>query len=268
MASDTSSGTLTEAFAGWVSSFSPSLLPEAVRAKTVDVVLDGTAAILAATDPALSTGSLIGEFCERQGGKGAASLIGRGVTTDPVSAALANGTLGYACDVEPFHPEAVLHPIAAILPAALAVAEHVGAGGADHAGRDRARLRGRIPRVDGAGAGGAIQSRFPSLGGLRRVRNDGGGVSPAQAVPGRGRACVRPGGMPGLRPDGVGKRSDRERAAVPDGHGRAQRADRGVPRAGRFRRSARHLRPRPYHLRRVQPEAVARSSRQGPRRTL
>lgn len=131
MASDTTSKPLTAALAGWVSSFSPDALPEAVRAKTVDVVLDGTAAILAATDPALSTGSLIGEFCEGQGGSGAASLIGRGVTTDPVSAALANGTLGYACDVEPFHPEAVLHPIAAILPAALAVAEHVGAGGAD-----------------------------------------------------------------------------------------------------------------------------------------
>jgi 2-methylcitrate dehydratase PrpD len=87
--------------------------------------------LLAATDPSLSTGAIIGGFIEQQGGSGAASLIGRGATTDPVGAALVNGTLGYACDVEPFHPEAVLHPIAAILPAALAVAEHVDASGAD-----------------------------------------------------------------------------------------------------------------------------------------
>jgi 2-methylcitrate dehydratase PrpD len=134
MAHDTVSKPLTEALSRYVSSFSPDALPEVVRTKTTDVVLDGTAAILAATDPSLSTGALIGAFCEDQGGSGAASLIGRGVRVDPVSAALANGTLGYACDVEPFHPEAILHPIAAILPAALAAAEHAKAGGADFLG--------------------------------------------------------------------------------------------------------------------------------------
>lgn len=129
MAFANSAAPLTGALATYVSSFSPATLPEAVRAKTLDVVLDGTAALLAASDISLSTASVMRSFGERQGGSGAASLIGGGITTDPVTAALVNGTLGYACDVEPFHPEAVLHPIAAILPAALAVAEHAGADG-------------------------------------------------------------------------------------------------------------------------------------------
>ena len=40
---------------------------------------------------------------------------------------LANGTMGYTCDVEPHHPEGVLHPIAVMTPTALAVSEMTGA---------------------------------------------------------------------------------------------------------------------------------------------
>ena len=46
-------------------------------------------------------------------------------------AALANGTMGYACDVEPHHPEAILHPIAVMIPTALAMAERELRPGAD-----------------------------------------------------------------------------------------------------------------------------------------
>jgi 2-methylcitrate dehydratase PrpD len=46
-------------------------------------------------------------------------------------AALANGTMGYACDVEPHHPEAILHPIAIMIPTALAMAERERRSGAD-----------------------------------------------------------------------------------------------------------------------------------------
>lgn len=120
---------LTSALAGFVAGFAPDALPAAIRAKTEDVVLDGSGALLAATDPELSTGRLIAAFATGGGGEGKASLIGAGTRIDPVSAALTNGTMGYACDVEPFHPEAVLHPIACILPAALAVAEQVDASG-------------------------------------------------------------------------------------------------------------------------------------------
>src|SRR5262245_53810217 len=120
----------TSAIAAFVAGFTPERLPADVRARTRDVVLDGTGALLAATDPELSTGRLIAGFATAAGARGKSSVIGGGTTTDPVAAALANGTMGYACDVEPFHPEAVLHPIACIVPAALAVAEHVDASGA------------------------------------------------------------------------------------------------------------------------------------------
>jgi 2-methylcitrate dehydratase PrpD len=46
-----------------------------------------------------------------------------------VSAVLANGTLGYAADFEPHHPEAILHPVAITLPTSLAMAEAGGLGG-------------------------------------------------------------------------------------------------------------------------------------------
>jgi 2-methylcitrate dehydratase PrpD len=119
----------TSRLAAFIAGFVPVDLPEPVRARAQDACLDGTGAMLAALHPAVTTSVRIGRFAERVGGEGRASLIGRRRRSDPVSAALANGTLGYACDVEPFHPEAILHPIACILPAALAAAEHRGASG-------------------------------------------------------------------------------------------------------------------------------------------
>jgi len=42
--------------------------------------------------------------------------------------------MGYACDVEPHHPEAILHPIAIMIPTALAMAERQRRSGADLVG--------------------------------------------------------------------------------------------------------------------------------------
>jgi 2-methylcitrate dehydratase PrpD len=85
--------------------------------------------LLAAANPEYSTGLLIAAFAREHGGKAEATLIGQGARTDCVNAALANGTMGYACDIEPHHPEGILHPIAVMGPTALAVGERVGAAG-------------------------------------------------------------------------------------------------------------------------------------------
>lgn len=117
---------MTEALAGFASG---AAVPEAVRARTRTVVLDGIGALLAAANPAYSTGRLIADFVRDQGGRPEAAVVGAGFRTGCVHAALANGTMGYACDVEPHHPEGILHPIAIMVPTALAVGERVGASG-------------------------------------------------------------------------------------------------------------------------------------------
>jgi 2-methylcitrate dehydratase PrpD len=120
---------LTQTLAAYVSAFKPTDLPEQVRSRTLDMVLDGSGALLAAANPQFSTGRLIAGLVAELGGRAIASVVGHGFRTSPVDAALANGTMGYACDVEPHHPGGVLHPIAVMVPTALAAAELVGATG-------------------------------------------------------------------------------------------------------------------------------------------
>jgi 2-methylcitrate dehydratase PrpD len=121
---------LTETLAEFVAGFAPERLPAKIAADTLRVVRDGTGCLIAAANPAFSTGKLIAAFAKDQGGKPEASVVGGGFKTGCVHAALANGTMGYACDFEPHHPEAILHPIAIMIPTALAVGERVGASGA------------------------------------------------------------------------------------------------------------------------------------------
>jgi 2-methylcitrate dehydratase PrpD len=124
------SAPLTSALADYVARFAPAALPAEVAACTLAVVRDGSAALLAAANPDYSTGRLIAAFARDQGGSPEASVVGSGFRTSAVMAALANGTMGYACDIEPHHPEGILHPIAVMIPTALAVGERVGADGA------------------------------------------------------------------------------------------------------------------------------------------
>ncbi|MCW5752122.1 MAG: MmgE/PrpD family protein [Alphaproteobacteria bacterium] len=124
------SGPLTRALADHVAGFTAEAVPPEVRARALQMILDCCGALLAASDPKISTGRLIAGLAEELGGAPQASVIGHGFRTSLVNAALVNGTLGYACDVEPHHPEGVLHPVAVMLPTALAVSEATGASGA------------------------------------------------------------------------------------------------------------------------------------------
>ena len=104
-------------------------VPDDVRQQTLTVALDGIGALIAAANPDYSTGRLVADFARDQGGRPELTVVGGGFKTGCVHAALANGTMGYACDVEPHHPEGILHPIAIMVPTALAVGERVGATG-------------------------------------------------------------------------------------------------------------------------------------------
>ncbi len=127
--SSTGPNPLTDAWAQTIATFRPSDVPLPVRERALQMILDASGALLAATNPRFSTGQRIGAFVRALGAAPVATVIGHGFRTDPVSAALANGTMGYACDIEPHHPEGVLHPLAVMVPTALAAGELTGASG-------------------------------------------------------------------------------------------------------------------------------------------
>ena len=87
------------------------------------MAFDTIGVLAAASHPSVTSASRIGAFAEAHGGAGPATLVGRSRKVDVVSAVLANGTLGYAIDFEPHHPEAILHPAAVVVPVALALSE-------------------------------------------------------------------------------------------------------------------------------------------------
>ncbi|QIN78529.1 MmgE/PrpD family protein [Rubrobacter marinus] len=92
------------------------------RRRVTDIV--GIALAASGMEPA----RVIREVVEGWGGKGRAGAVGGG-RYPAASAALLNGTLAHALDFDDTHLPSVLHPSAAVVPAALAAAEAAGASG-------------------------------------------------------------------------------------------------------------------------------------------
>lgn len=124
-------GEYTEKITDHIVGFGFSAIPEEVVEHSKLVILDTIGAMLAAANPSYPAGTIIRDHVMMQGGKGEASVVGRGVKVPAVNAALANGTLAYLCDVESYHVKAVLHETAVVLPAALAIAEREALSGSD-----------------------------------------------------------------------------------------------------------------------------------------
>lgn len=99
------------------------LPPGAVRAAKRSLI-DAIGVSLAASG--------LGEGCAafadeaREAGQGPCTVLGFGFTAPPLAAALANGALAHALDFEDVYDGAPIHPNAALVPAALAVAEAKG----------------------------------------------------------------------------------------------------------------------------------------------
>jgi 2-methylcitrate dehydratase PrpD len=74
-------------------------------------------------------GRIVSAMVRSWGGVEAATALGSPVRLPAPSAALVNGTLAHSLDFDDTHLPSVLHPSSAVLPAALAVAEEVGAPG-------------------------------------------------------------------------------------------------------------------------------------------
>ena len=122
---------VTRQLAAFVSGLSYGDIPREVQDYTRLLVYDAIGTVYAALHPDVTSGALVSDFAVRQSGPEEATVIGRACKVSAVNAVLANGTLGYAVDFEPHHPEAILHPLAVMVPAALAVSEMTGNTGAE-----------------------------------------------------------------------------------------------------------------------------------------
>jgi 2-methylcitrate dehydratase PrpD len=102
----------------------PEILQDA-RRRTTDIM--GIALAASGMEPARIVGGVIEDW----GGEEQAGVIGRENRYPAASAALMNGTLAHSLDYDDTHLPSLLHPSAAVVPAALAAAEASGAKGRD-----------------------------------------------------------------------------------------------------------------------------------------
>lgn len=104
-------------------------VPPEVETSVRRRVLDIVGLCLAARE--LPTSASILAFAVQQGGAAQSTAIGCPMRLPENQAALVNGVLAHSLDFDDTHLPSVLHPSACVVPAALAVAESVGANGRD-----------------------------------------------------------------------------------------------------------------------------------------
>jgi 2-methylcitrate dehydratase PrpD len=103
-------------------------LPAKVIACAKDAIADTVAACICGSG--LPWSRIVIDYAERTGPGGSSRILGRGTSVQAPSAALANGALAHAFELDSLtRPGAGAHPGATVLPPALAVAQEVGASG-------------------------------------------------------------------------------------------------------------------------------------------
>jgi 2-methylcitrate dehydratase PrpD len=103
------------------------LPPEIVRCAK-DCISDTVAAAICGS--ALPWSRIVIDYAERTGPGGQSRILGRGSVVQAPAAALANGALAHAFELDALtRPGAGAHPGATVLPPALAIAQQQGAGG-------------------------------------------------------------------------------------------------------------------------------------------
>src|SRR5579863_9511117 len=122
---------VTERFARFVEDCTYEQLDAAAISRTKEVIYDGIGALLSATSSRYDIGGVLSRFVRETGGTPEAQIFGMPLRTDCTTAALVNGTFGYYCDIESHHPGAIMHAIAVVGPAALAVGERQRSSGRD-----------------------------------------------------------------------------------------------------------------------------------------
>jgi len=118
----------TAALTAYAARFTYADLPRAAVDEAKTIVLDTLGALLLGSSPQYTASWLTGELARRTGGTPESTVIGRDFKTSCENAALANGTMGYAADIEGASV-ARQHVPAVLVPVALAVGERARAGG-------------------------------------------------------------------------------------------------------------------------------------------
>ena len=114
---------LAEFLAGAVGS-----LPDRLAASAENCVLDTIGCMVYGA--ALPWARTAAAYAQQTGGRGSSPIIG-GQRTTAAMAAFANGAAAHAFELDDVHEESISHPGAVVAPAALALAEELGASGAD-----------------------------------------------------------------------------------------------------------------------------------------
>jgi 2-methylcitrate dehydratase PrpD len=100
-------------------------LPREVVAAAKDAIIDTIAACICGS--ALPWSRIVIDYAERTGPGGTSRILGRGSAVQAPAAALANGALAHAFELDSLtRPGAGAHPGATVLPPALAVAQQIG----------------------------------------------------------------------------------------------------------------------------------------------
>lgn len=104
-------------------------LPADVPHRVGALALDLWGIMIRACHESDSTPSLLNAAATLFGRGGPAGVVSHDAGATPAAAALVNGTLAHSLDFDDTHAPGSLHPSAAVLPAALAAAQHTGADG-------------------------------------------------------------------------------------------------------------------------------------------
>jgi len=118
----------TDRLAAYAAAFEFAQLPPEATLAAKIIVLDTLGALLLGSLPKYSASRLTGDLARTLGGVPECTVIGRGFKTSVANAALANGVMGYAADIEGGGVWRQ-HAAAVLVPAALTVAERERADG-------------------------------------------------------------------------------------------------------------------------------------------
>jgi 2-methylcitrate dehydratase PrpD len=118
----------------WLAEYAASLryedLPAAVVAGARDCIIDTVAACICGSDKPWSR--IVIDYAEKSGPGGRSRILGKGSAVQAGAAALANGALAHAFELDALtRPGAGAHPGGTVLPPSLAVAQQEGSSGRD-----------------------------------------------------------------------------------------------------------------------------------------
>jgi 2-methylcitrate dehydratase PrpD len=103
-------------------------LPADISEQAKHHLVDSLASMISGSE--LLPGQAAQRYIGEHGGKGSSTIAGTRLTAAPSDAALANGVMAHADETDDSHNASRSHPGCAVVPAALAVAEQLGADGA------------------------------------------------------------------------------------------------------------------------------------------